>query len=78
MTHTCRNCKRAFGTKLEYELHQDKCAAEQLLCRKCGEKFAERTATRDGWYYRCPNDECDGEGIGEDLYAVDELLVATR
>jgi DNA-directed RNA polymerase subunit RPC12/RpoP len=74
MTHRCRNCKRTFGSRLEYELHRDNCTADQLLCEKCGEKFAERTATTDGWHYSCPNDDCDADGIGEDLHKVDEVL----
>jgi hypothetical protein len=76
MTHTCRNCKRTFTSELRYELHQDKCSDEMLVCSQCGEKFSERRGTRDGWHYRCPNDECDGEGLGEDLRAVGDFTVA--
>lgn len=78
MTHTCRNCKRAFSTELELELHRDSCSRAQLFCGKCGERFAERTATEDGWHYQCPNENCDGEGLGEDLRPVENVRLATR
>lgn len=77
MTHTCRDCKRTFSSKLELELHQDTCAKGQLFCDSCGMRFAEQQATEDGWYYRCPNDECDGEGIGEAIHRVPDLRVQT-
>ena len=76
MTHTCRNCNRTFTSELRYELHQDKCSDETLVCSQCGEKFSERRATRDGWHYNCPNVECEGEGLGEDLRAVGDFTVA--
>ena len=41
-----------------------------LVCRKCGATFPEGKATRDGWNYRCPEDDCDAEGLGEGLRAV--------
>ena len=75
MTHVCRNCKRTFGSELELELHRDVCSDAQLFCEICGERFAERTATTDGWQFSCPNGDCDGEGIDEDLHRVGELLV---
>lgn len=78
MTHTCRDCNRTFTSKLEYELHCDTCSADDLVCEVCGERFPERTATEDGWHYRCPTDGCDGEGIGDDLYSVEKLRLATR
>ena len=78
MTHTCRNCKRTFTSRLDYELHRDTCSSDALVCQRCGERFAERNATRDGWHYTCPNDDCDGEGIGEDLHAVRDFQVETR
>jgi len=78
MTHTCRNCKQMFSTELELELHRDKCSKDQLFCERCGERFAERTATEDGWHYRCPTEDCDGEGIGEDLNRVNDVRLATR
>ena len=70
MAHTCRHCKRTFGTELELELHRDTCADEQLFCEQCGERFSERRATRDGWHYTCPTEECAGSGLGEDLHRV--------
>ncbi|QCC50579.1 hypothetical protein [Halapricum salinum] len=70
MVHTCRHCKRTFTDELAYELHQDTCSSGQLYCDECGERFAERTATRDGWHYTCPTEDCDGTGIGEDIHQV--------
>ncbi|WP_255149547.1 transcriptional regulator [Halorarius halobius] len=78
MTHTCRDCNRTFGSELRLELHKDNCGADMLFCEQCGERFPERTATRDGWHYTCPTDGCDGDGIGEDLYEVDRVRIATR
>lgn len=78
MVHTCRNCKRTFGTELELELHRDHCVDDQLACTRCGERFAERVATRDGWHYECPNEDCDGSGLGEDLRALDDALSVSR
>jgi hypothetical protein len=78
MVHTCRNCKRTFGTELELELHRDTCSGAQLFCEQCGERFPERRGTRDGWHYACPSDDCDGAGIGQDLYRVDEALTVER
>lgn len=78
MTHTCRDCNRTFTSELEYELHRDTCSTDQLVCEQCGKRFPERTATEDGWHYRCPTEECDGAGIGEDLYSVEKLRLATR
>jgi ribosome-binding protein aMBF1 (putative translation factor) len=76
MTHVCRDCKRTFGTELELELHKDTCdAAALLVCQECGEKVSERKATRDGWHYRCPNDDCSGSGLGEDLFRADDFSV---
>ena len=73
MTHTCRDCKRTFSSELELELHRDTCSEGQLICDSCGERFAERTATTDGWHYRCPSEDCDGEGIGEDIHKVRDV-----
>lgn len=78
MAHTCRDCNRTFGSELELELHKDKCGTDMLICEKCGERFAERGATRDGWHYRCPTDECDGAGLGKDLYGVDDIRSAVH
>jgi hypothetical protein len=63
--HSCRNCGRTFASELKYELHRDTCGEDELLCRECGERFGERRATEDGWHYRCPNEDCDAEGLGE-------------
>ena len=73
MTHTCRDCKRTFSSELELELHRDTCSEGQLICDSCGERFAERAATTDGWHYRCPNEDCDGAGIGEDIHKVQDV-----
>ncbi len=76
--HTCRNCNQSFQTALALELHRDSCKKGQLLCQLCGDRFREREATQDGWHYECPNDECDGEGLQEDLYSVTDLRTATH
>jgi len=73
MTHTCRDCKRTFSSELELELHQDTCSSGQLFCDECGERFAERAATTDGWHYRCPNEDCDGTGVGDDIRQVRDV-----
>lgn len=78
MTHTCRDCNRTFSSELRLELHKDNCGADMLFCERCGERFSDRGATRDGWHYACPTEGCDGQGIGEDLYEVEELRMATR
>lgn len=75
MGHTCERCDRTFSSALALDLHRDTCGGDQLLCRKCGERFAADTATRDGWFYACPNADCDGEGIGEDLLEVERVRV---
>jgi hypothetical protein len=76
MTHTCRSCNRTFTSELKYELHQDTCSDGTLVCSQCGEKFSERRATRDGWHYRCPNEECEAKGLGDDLRSVGDFTVA--
>ncbi|EMA38498.1 transcription regulator/DNA-binding protein [Halococcus hamelinensis 100A6] len=78
MTHTCRNCKRTFGSELELELHRDGCSDAQLFCEVCGDRFAERTATTDGWRFACPNEDCEGEGLEADLHSVGDVLVSAR
>ncbi|MFP8956231.1 transcriptional regulator [Natrialbaceae archaeon A-CW3] len=75
--HTCRNCKQTFQTALALELHRDSCEKGQLLCQVCGERFRERDATEDGWHYACPTEDCDGEGLSEDLFQVDEIRTTT-
>lgn len=74
--HTCRDCNRTFGTALELELHRDTCESADLLCRACGARFSERAATRDGWHYRCPEDDCDGAGRGEDIITVEDAHIS--
>jgi DNA-directed RNA polymerase subunit RPC12/RpoP len=78
MTHTCKNCKQTFTSKLQYELHRDTCSSEALICERCGEQFSERQATRDGWHYACPSDDCKGSGLEEDLHPVRDFSVAKR
>lgn len=78
MTYTCRNCKRTFTRKLQFELHRDTCSSVALICERCGDQFPEREATRDGWHYECPNDDCTGEGRGDDLHSVRDFTIATR
>ena len=77
MPHTCRDCKRTFSSELELDLHQDNCADGDLFCDQCGNRFAEHAATEDGWHYRCPEDECDGRGIGEDIHKVTDVRLQT-
>lgn len=48
-------------------LHRETKGRELLVCRKCGTRFPEGKATQDGWHYRCPEDGCNAEGIGEGL-----------
>lgn len=71
--HTCRNCKRTFSSELELELHRDNCAAGELFCDACGERFAESEATDDGWHFHCPNPDCDGAAIGENIHRVEDV-----
>lgn len=78
MTHTCKNCKQTFTSKLQYELHRDTCSSEALICERCGEQFSERQATRDGWHYACPSDDCKGSGLEEDLHPVRDFSVAPQ
>ena len=73
MSHVCPNCHRAFETELRLKLHRDTCGADDLVCGTCGERFSESVATRDGWHYACPNEECDAAGIGEELYEADAV-----
>lgn len=75
MAHTCRNCKQAFSTKLELEMHRDICTAGELYCEQCGERFTEQAATRDGWTYECPTEDCDGSDIGEDIHRVKDARI---
>ena len=75
MAFSCETCNKSFGSELALDLHRDSCGGDQLFCRKCGERFAGDRATKDGWFYTCPNEECDGEGIGEDLVQVDKVRV---
>lgn len=74
--HTCRNCNQSFQTELALELHRDSCKKGQLFCQVCGDRFRERDATQDGWHYECPNAECDGEGLTEDLFNVENVRAA--
>lgn len=75
MTNVCRNCKRTFSTELELELHRDTCRDGELYCDECGQRFTERSATRDGWHYRCPADDCDGATLGEDIHRVRDARI---
>jgi hypothetical protein len=78
MPHVCRNCKRTFESAVELELHRDTCSEGQLFCDLCGERFAERRATEDGWHYRCPGENCDGDGIGEDIHEVSKARIRSQ
>lgn len=73
--HTCGNCGRTFGDELDLKLHRDRCEEETLVCRSCGARFREADATTDGWHYRCPEDDCDAEGLGEGLRRVGESML---
>ena len=74
--YTCRDCNQSFSTELALELHRDKCEKGQLFCESCGGRFSERVATRDGWHYRCPDEDCDGEGLGEDIVRIEDIKAA--
>lgn len=76
--YTCRTCKRTFSTELALDLHRDSCETDQLFCEECGNRFSERSATRDGWHYHCTNESCGGEGIGEDLVRIEDIRIAPR
>ncbi len=75
MPHTCRNCKRTFSSELELDLHRDNCEKGEMFCDQCGNKFSEKQATEDGWHYRCPTTDCDGEGIGEQIHKVSNVRI---
>lgn len=75
MPHICRDCKRTFSSELELALHEDNCSQGELFCECCGNRFAEREATEDGWHYRCPEPDCEGTGIGEDIRQVKDVRV---
>ncbi|WP_247728735.1 transcriptional regulator [Halovivax limisalsi] len=74
--HTCRNCNQSFQTELALELHGDSCENGQLFCQVCGDRFREADATRDGWHFACPNEGCDGAGLTEDLFEVEDVRTA--
>ena len=76
--HTCRNCNQSFQTELALELHRDTCSDGQLFCQVCGDRFREAEATTDGWHYDCPNADCDGSRLREDLYRVKDVRAATH
>jgi len=73
--HTCRSCNQSFPTELALELHRDTCAEGDLVCLECGTRFREADATKDGWHYECPNDDCEGSGRGEEIVEVDHARV---
>jgi len=76
--HTCRDCNETFATELALELHRDTCDRADLFCEVCGERFRESAATRDGWHYTCPTEDCDGDGIGEEIKRIDDIRTATH
>lgn len=78
MVHTCMNCKQTFSTQLELALHRDTCTDAQLFCEMCGERFGERDATKDGWHFECPDADCTGRGINEDLHRVRDAISVSR
>lgn len=47
---------------------------DRLFCKECGERFDADEATDDGWHYRCPNEDCDAAGIGDDLSVIRDVL----
>lgn len=73
--HKCRDCGRTFSSELDYELHRDTCGQDRLLCRACGNRFGEREATTDGWHYQCPSEDCDAEGLGEEIVHLKDARV---
>lgn len=78
MDHQCGNCGATFETGVALELHRDTCAEGELYCRECGSRFREAAATRDGWHYECPTDDCDGAGLKEDLVPVNDARVIAK
>ena len=78
MPHRCRDCKQTFESSLELSLHIDVCTDGQLFCDCCGERFAERVATEDGWHYRCPTEGCSGSGIDEDIHDVSKARILSQ
>ena len=74
----CGTCRKTFSNEFELDVHRDTCDDDLLFCRVCGERFAERRATRDGWSYRCTTDGCEGEGIGEDLFRIEDVRMRKR
>jgi len=74
----CKACGRTFTDHAAYELHVESCADVTLVCRSCGSKFEEASATEDGWHYRCPEQDCDGEGLGDGLKRVGESLLVKQ
>jgi len=76
--HTCRDCNQSFQTELALELHRDTCQKGDLMCQVCGDRFRETAATKDGWHYRCPNSDCEGAGLKEDLFDVSDVRTATH
>lgn len=76
--YTCRGCNQSFRTELALELHRAGCEEGNLMCDVCGERFQESAATEDGWHYECPNPDCDGAGLTEDLYDIRNVRTATH
>ncbi len=60
-------CAGDFPAMVGMNVLRESKGRDVLLCRKCGAEFPEGQATRDGWHYRCPEDDCDAEGLGEGL-----------
>lgn len=78
MTHGCERCGAAFESEVDLAIHRDRCTDGELFCDDCGDRFREADATDDGWTYRCPNEDCDAEGIGDELYPVENVRVAVQ
>ncbi|MGM0605716.1 MAG: HVO_2901 family zinc finger protein [Halobacteriota archaeon] len=51
--------------------HLETHGRDLLRCRSCGAVFPEGQATRDGWYYECPEDGCTASGIGDGLRRIE-------
>ena len=74
--HTCRHCNRSFATELSLELHHDTCERGQLYCHDCGAQFTEAAATRDGWHYTCPSEDCESTGLGEGIGRIEDATIS--
>lgn len=53
------------------QLLSEEVGRDLLRCRRCDAEFPEGRATKDGWYYECPEDGCGATGIGDGLKRIE-------